>query len=76
MSVLITLGLASLAFVAVFTYRAYTAEPGPGQSPRSAIIRLTAGLKCAPDTGPNTRMSTTSIAPVGKVLRRELRDHK
>lgn len=38
MTLLITLGLISLAFVAVFTYRAYTAAPGAGQSPRSAII--------------------------------------
>ena len=38
MTLLIILGLASLAFVAVFTYRAYTANPGAGQSPRSAIL--------------------------------------
>lgn len=38
MTLLQVLGLASLAFVAVFTWRAYTAAPGIGQSPRSAII--------------------------------------
>lgn len=38
MTLLITLGLASLAFVAIFTFRAYTANPGAGQSPRSAIL--------------------------------------
>lgn len=32
------LGVASLAFVAAFTYRAYRAAPGPGQSPRGAIV--------------------------------------
>ena len=31
---------------------------------------LTAGLKWAPDTGPNMRMSTVRIAPVGSVLQR------
>lgn len=31
------LAAVSFAFVAVFTWRAYTREPGPGQSPRSAI---------------------------------------
>ena len=38
MTILSVLGLASLAFVAVFTYRAYNSAPGQGQSPRSAII--------------------------------------
>jgi len=38
MSLLVALGLVSLVFVAAFTWRAYTAQPGPGQSPRSAII--------------------------------------
>jgi hypothetical protein len=38
MTTLNLLGAASFAFVAWFTYRAYTREPGPGQSPRSAII--------------------------------------
>lgn len=38
MTLLAGLGLASFAFVAVFTYRAYTAAPGAGQSPRSAIV--------------------------------------
>lgn len=28
---------ASFVFVVAFTYRAYAAQPGPGQSPRSAI---------------------------------------
>jgi len=37
-TLLVALGLASLAFVAVFTWRAYTANPGAGQSPRSAIL--------------------------------------
>lgn len=31
------LALVSFTFVALFTWRAYTREPGPGQSPRSAI---------------------------------------
>ena len=39
-----------------------------GSSPRSAKARLTAGLKCAPDTGPNIRIRTTRMAPVGSVL--------
>src|SRR5689334_17664973 len=39
-------------------------------TPRSANARLTAGLKCAPDTGPKIRISTTRMAPVGKVLQR------
>jgi hypothetical protein len=38
MTILSALGLLSLAFVAVFTYKAYVASPGVGQSPRSAII--------------------------------------
>lgn len=38
MNTLIAFGLLSLVFVGVFTWRAYTAQPGPGQSPRSAII--------------------------------------
>jgi len=29
---------------------------------------VTAGLKCAPDTGPKIKISTTSIAPVASVL--------
>lgn len=37
MSILIAFGLASFVFVALFTWRAYTRAPGPGQSPRSAI---------------------------------------
>src|SRR5262245_31260258 len=36
--------------------------------PRNAIARLTAGLKCAPETGPRIKISTVSIAPVGRVL--------
>lgn len=38
MTPLIVLGVACLVFTAVFTYRAYHATPGVGQSPRSAII--------------------------------------
>lgn len=38
MTILSALGLASLAFVVIFTYRAYNSAPGHGQSPRSAII--------------------------------------
>lgn len=38
MTLLTTLGIASFCFVAVFTFRAYRAAPGVGQSPRSAII--------------------------------------
>ncbi len=41
-----------------------------GNSRRNAIAMLTAGLKCAPDTGPNVRISTVRIAPVGSVLQR------
>lgn len=38
MTLLTALGLASLVFVAAFTWRAYHAAPGAGQSPRGAII--------------------------------------
>lgn len=38
MSLITILGMASLAFTAAFTWRAYTAAPTPGQSPRSSII--------------------------------------
>jgi hypothetical protein len=38
MNLLIALGLVSMAFCVVFTWHAYTGNPGPGQSPRSAII--------------------------------------
>lgn len=44
MSPLVTLGLLSFAFVAAFTWRAYTRAPGPGQSPRSAIIEAWANI--------------------------------
>jgi hypothetical protein len=37
MTTLNVLGFLSFLFVAGFTWRAYTREPGPGQSPRSAI---------------------------------------
>lgn len=36
--ILAALGLASMIFTAVFTWRAYSQAPGAGQSPRSAII--------------------------------------
>ena len=39
-----------------------------GSSPRSAKAMLTAGLKCAPEIGPNIRISTVRMAPVGSVL--------
>jgi hypothetical protein len=38
MTLLESLGLASFVFVAAFTYRAYTAQPTPGQTPRQSII--------------------------------------
>lgn len=38
MSLLEFMGLMSMVFTAAFTWRAYTREPGQGQSPRSAII--------------------------------------
>lgn len=44
MSILVTLGLLSFIFVAVFTWRAYTRAPGAGQSPRSAIIEAWANI--------------------------------
>ncbi len=37
-------------------------------SPRKAKAKLTAGFKCAPDTGPKIKISTAKIAPVGSVL--------
>ena len=39
-------------------------------SRRNANAILTAGLKCAPDTGPNVRINTARMAPVGSVLQR------
>ena len=44
-----------------------------GSSRRSAIAMLTAGLKCAPDTGPNVRISTVKIAPVGTYCKKRQR---
>lgn len=44
MSILVPLGLLSFVFVAIFTWRAYTRAPGPGQSPRSAIIEAWANI--------------------------------
>src|SRR5579863_2160946 len=41
---------------------------GHGNSRRSEKARLTAGLKCAPEIGPNVRINTAKIAPVGSVL--------
>jgi hypothetical protein len=38
MMLLEALGLASMLFTAVFTVVAYHLDPGPGQSPRSAIL--------------------------------------
>ena len=38
MNLLESLGVASFVFVAAFTYRAYIAEPTPGQTPRQSII--------------------------------------
>ena len=35
---------------------------------RNAKAMLTAGLKCAPEIGPNVRISTARMAPVGSVL--------
>src|ERR1700733_3904452 len=43
-----------------------------GSSRRNARAMLTAGLKCAPDIGPNVRMSTVKIAPVGRGLQRSV----
>ncbi len=37
-------------------------------SPRIRKTMVTAGLKCAPETSPNTRISTTNMAPVAMVL--------
>ena len=37
-------------------------------SPRRAKAKLTAGLKCAPDSGPRIVINTTRIAPVAMVL--------
>jgi hypothetical protein len=48
----------------------YPAAIGHGSSRRNANARLTAGLKCAPESGPKIRISTTKIAPVGMVLHR------
>src|SRR5215211_5078055 len=48
----------------------YSPEVDQGSSPRRAKARDTAGLKCAPDTGPNVRIRTVRIAPVGSVLHR------
>ena len=44
----------------------------PARAVRRARRRpaVTAGLKCAPETGPNIRISTTRMAPVGSVLHR------
>ena len=39
-----------------------------GSARLSANTIVTAGLKCAPDTGPRVVINTTRIAPVGSVL--------
>lgn len=44
MSLLTALGVASMIFVGVFTWRAAIAAPGAGQSPRSAIIEAWVNL--------------------------------
>lgn len=44
MSLLTVLGLASLTFVALFTWRAALAAPGIGQSPMSSIIEAWTNL--------------------------------
>ena len=38
MNLLDPLAVISFIFVAVFTWRAYNLQPGPGQTPRSAIL--------------------------------------
>jgi hypothetical protein len=44
MSLLTALGVASLVFVAAFTWRAAVAQAGAGQSPRSSIIEAWVNL--------------------------------
>lgn len=44
MSLLVTLGAASMVFVAAFTWHAATRAPGAGQSPRSAIVEAWTNL--------------------------------
>ena len=44
-----------------------------GRPPRRATAAETAGLKCAPETGASTVISTAKMAPVGIVLHRRAR---
>jgi hypothetical protein len=49
----------------------YVAATRAGNSPRNASAILTAGLKCAPGRGPNVKIKTVRVAPVGSVLQRK-----
>lgn len=63
MTLLTALGIASMAFVAAFTWRAATREPGAGQSPRESITE--AWMNIAIGFGVNFAVNLAILPLVG-----------